>query len=135
MTPYIVHPPIRNDLDYYRFDDNIIKLIIDGRSLLVVGLRRSGKTSFLFRVERRAIAEDKSVLFFNSQNFFLEGDVAKNVNKAVSQIKNNPDAIILLDEADTFKPKDSKSFTSLLLACRNQTLIIACAPIFFSRTL
>lgn len=129
MSGFIVNPPIKSDANYYREDDKVMQRILRGTSMLIPGLRRSGKTSFLFKVARAAEAAGRRCLFFDLPDFFAVKNTAKEVKAAARQIEESPNAIILLDEAEAFK--DNQNHLAVLLhACRNRTFVMSCAPVF-----
>jgi 3',5'-cyclic AMP phosphodiesterase CpdA len=129
MSGFIVNPPIKNDANYYRNDDNVVQRILRGECMLVPGLRRSGKTSFLYKVERAAKAAGLKSLFFDLPDFFVNENPAKEVKLAAQQIAASVDAIILMDEAEAFKD-DPNHLAQLLKACHNRTLVMSSAPVF-----
>lgn len=129
MSSFIVNPPIRSDADYYRADDDVVQRILDGESMLVPGLRRAGKTSFLLRVGRAATAAKRKSLFFDLYDFFITRRFAKEVPAVANEIRASDNAIILLDEAEVFR-NEQKYLKQLLSACRDHTFVMTCAPVF-----
>jgi len=130
MSAFIVNPPIKNDADYYRADDHIVQRILDGESMLVPGLRRAGKTSFLLRVGRAANVAKRKSLFFDLNDFFIDRDLlSKEVTVVANRIQESDKAIILLDEAEVFRT-EQKYLKQLLSACREHTFVMTCAPVF-----
>ncbi|OQB22308.1 MAG: Calcineurin-like phosphoesterase [Euryarchaeota archaeon ADurb.Bin190] len=131
MTHYIVNPPIRDDLDYYRNDDDIIENILSGQSTIVLGLRRSGKTSFLYRVQRKALKDGKPTLFFDSRDFLISSDPAEEARQAILKIRASPKSLILVDEVDIlFQQENSAIWQQLLANFRNHVAVMTCASVF-----
>src|SRR5271165_1262592 len=130
MAHFIVNPPIKDDRDYYRFDDQIVERVLSGESMLALGLRRSGKTSFLNRIERAAQRVGKPVVSFDIQDFFLEGKPDEEAEAAALLIARQPDAIILLDEVEIFGEEHSSILANLAKACLKRTVVMSCAPAF-----
>lgn len=132
MDNFIVCPPIKDNLDYYRFDDAVVQNILDGQSTLAVGLRRSGKTSFLYKIKWTASKSGKTCLFFDCGSFFLENPLDE-VTNAIDLINNTPEGIILLDEVETFEGNDAEILALLLKNCRDRSIVMTCAPRFVLR--
>jgi hypothetical protein len=127
MGKFIICPPIKDDLDYYRFDDEIIGNILRGESMLIAGLRRSGKTSFLYRLQRAAGA---GCLLFDVRDFYFEGDPAELVGRAAQRIKSSPGTLVLLDEVEVFAGAELELLEQFIKACRDCTIAMTCAPSF-----
>ncbi|MBX7174197.1 MAG: metallophosphoesterase [Pyrinomonadaceae bacterium] len=130
MNNFIVCPAITNDLDYYRFDDEIVQNALDGQNTLIIGLRRSGKTSFLLRAKRYAELQSKPCLFFDCRDFFLEENPSDQIVDAINKIKASSEAKILLDEIEVFENEDKSLLTNLIKACHKRTVLMTCAPKF-----
>jgi hypothetical protein len=133
MSHFLVNPPIRDDRDYYRFDDYIVERVLSGQSILAIGLRRSGKTSFLYRIQRSAEEDGRQALFLDPDDFFASENPDQAVSKAINDIKNHKDAIILLDEVEVFMGKSRYILTKLLSVCMKRIVVITCAPIFLTK--
>lgn len=134
MSSYIVNPPIEDDLDYYRSDNSTIDRILRGQSTIAFGLRRSGKTSFLYRVQRKASRIGLPTFFLDLRDFlYIEGDPTDHVQREVNKIKAHQNALILLDEVDALlhQQTDIAILQRLLAACRHHTVAVACAPVIF----
>ncbi|MGA1840824.1 MAG: metallophosphoesterase [bacterium] len=124
---YIVNPSIKNDQDYYRHDDNIINRVIEGHSLLAVGIRRIGKTSFLNKIERAAKKAKQVVLFCDLGDLFR----LENPQDFMDKANNDPEALILLDEAEAWEEWPSELIEGFLKAIKKHTVVITCSPSFF----
>jgi 3',5'-cyclic AMP phosphodiesterase CpdA len=120
MCAFIVNPPIRDDADYYRHDDHVVQQVLARRGKLVVGLRRSGKTSFLYRVQRAAHAAGQTCEYFELADL---GDDALAAVASVPQI-------VLLDEAEEWRQWDAARLERLLRAIWGSTVVLTCAPQF-----
>lgn len=121
MCAFIVNPPIQDDADYYRHDDHIVSQILAGESKLVIGLRRSGKTSFLYRVRRAAQARKISCVYL------ALADVGDPELEALS----TPPDVVLLDEAEVWRTWAPAQTEKLLRAIRRaKVVVITCAPEF-----
>lgn len=130
MNRFIVNPPITDDRDYYRDDDDIVERIRCKEPVLGLGLRRSGKTSFLRKIQRACLSAQIPTLFFDLRDFYVEQDISKQVSKSVREIRKLRDAVVLLDEAEVFENADRDLLTKLLNACRQMTVVMTCAPAF-----
>jgi hypothetical protein len=129
MRPYIVNPPIANDLDYYRFDDSVVERVLHGGSMICVGLRRSGKTSFLRRLERAAIRSHRSVCMHALCDIIQVPGGETEFANLLTAIGNTPGSIILLDEVEVCSVAQMDSLSRILLAARH-TVVMTCAPSF-----
>lgn len=127
MVRYIVNPAITEDIDYYRNDDHLVEDTLNGGKFLFIGLRRIGKTSFLYKVSRVAKKRDQKSLYF------LLGDIARPSasEKAIAQILEKKKAIILLDEAEALVRWTEAKRRYLFEACQDKTVVMSCAPLFF----
>ncbi|HWO19673.1 MAG TPA: metallophosphoesterase [Kofleriaceae bacterium] len=122
MCAFIVNPPIRDDADYYRRDDRAIEEILGGASKLVVGLRRSGKTSFLYRVQRTARARGLPCQYF---------ELADVGEPELEALEASPPDVLLLDEAEVWHEWDRALLDRLLRVIRRSRVVaISCAPQF-----
>jgi hypothetical protein len=122
MCAFIVNPPIRDDADYYRRDDGVVEQLLGGASKLVVGLRRSGKTSFLYRVQRTARARGISCEYL---------ELADCGEAEVEALTTTPPDVLLLDEAEVWHEWDRALLDRLLRAIRRAKVVaISCAPQF-----
>lgn len=122
MCAFIVNPPIRDDADYYRRDDHAVTQILDGASKLVVGLRRSGKTSFLYRVQRAARARGLSCEYL---------ELADCGAAEAEALAAAPPAVLLLDEAEVWHDWDPAVLQQFVKAIRRAgAAVVTCAPEF-----
>lgn len=122
MCAFIVNPPIRDDADYYRRDDHVVDAILAGASKLVIGLRRSGKTSFLLRVARAARARGLTA---------EHHDLADLDDEAAEALAAAPPDVLLLDEAEVLRGWDRPRLDRLLRAIRKAgAVVLSCAPQF-----
>src|SRR5262249_27069909 len=122
MCAFIVNPPIRDDADYYRRDDGAVEQILGGASKLVIGLRRSGKTSFLFRVQRAARARGLPCAYF---------ELADCGDPEVAGLAASPPDVVLLDEAEMLHDWDAALLERLGKALRRaRVVVVTCAPQF-----
>jgi hypothetical protein len=111
--PYIVGPPIQEDADYYR-DDEALALDALGRpGTVVVGLPRSGKTSFLLRcarlARRRAGALPDARLHPEPMELRAWGIDAQAQSPAqhVKGLVGRPEPVLLLlDDADALQDRE-----------------------------
>ena len=126
---FVVNPPIQSDSQYYRYDEAIVERALNGESLLAVGLRRSGKTSFLLRVAREATTRGRAAVVWDLGEINgnrLETQRAFSVR--LQEVFSKPDAIVLLDEAETLLTWSDPEIGRLANACRGRTVVVACAP-------
>jgi hypothetical protein len=130
MARFIINPPITDDRDYYRFDEDMVQRVLAGDSVLAIGLRRSGKTSFLYRVRRAAEKVPRDVLFYDLRDFFLDEKPDAATAAAVAEVASHPGAIVLIDEADAFSPEHGPILEDLLKACRGRPAVLGLAPAF-----
>jgi len=122
MCAFIVNPPIRDDADYYRRDEGAVAQILGGAGKLVVGLRRSGKTSFLYRVQRAARARGLPCEYF---------DLADCGEAEVDALAASPPDVVLLDEAEVLREWDAALLERLVKALRRaRVVVVTCAPQF-----
>lgn len=122
MCAFIVNPAIRDDADYYRHDDHVVAQILEGASKLVVGLRRSGKTSFLLRVGRAARARGLACELL---------DLVDCGDAEVDALAAAPPDVLLLDEAEVWHDWDRERIDRLLkVARRSRVVVVTCAPQF-----
>ncbi len=128
MCAFIVNPPIRSDEDYYRRDDAIVNAILGGQSVLVVGLRRSGKTSFLLRVERAARAAGRPVLLCDVGDAAAARDVQARVTEICDAIAGEQRTLVLLDEVEAWRAWPPEEVDRLAQKMKNTTFVITCAP-------
>jgi DNA repair exonuclease SbcCD nuclease subunit len=130
MSSFTVNPPIADDLDYYRFDDSVVDKVLSGHSLLCVGLRRSGKTSFLFRIARAAKRSGRETIFVDLPSLAVERDIRTATSQIGAEIISKPNAIVLLDEAEAFPPDDHQALSQLIDTAKKNTVVLSCAPVF-----
>ena len=125
-----VCPPIESDSDYYRFDDEAVDRVLCGQSMLAVGIRRSGKTSFLKRIARAALAKGRGSEYLLLPELFYEGQPLRELRRTLDRIAAQPDALLLFDEAEAFHENDRAWLSRLLAASRRHTVVMTCAPLF-----
>jgi hypothetical protein len=130
MIRFIVSPPIKDDLDYYRNDEEIVEAVLGGQSVIAIGLRKSGKTSFLYRVMRAAEKVDRAVLYIDLLDFRRSEDRDQLSATTVDSIKCNPEAVVLLDEVDVLGTIAPEILEDLLACCRHHPVVLTCTPIF-----
>jgi len=122
MCAFIVNPPIRDDADYYRRDERVVEEILAGASKLVIGLRRSGKSSFLLRVQRTARARGLAGAYHDLADLDAAG---------VDALATEPPDVLLLDEAEVLHDWDRALLDRLVRAIRRaRVVVITCAPQF-----
>jgi len=122
MCAFIVNPPIRDDADYYRRDDRTVDQILGGASKLVVGLRRSGKTSFLLRVQRAARARGLTCEYL---------ELADCGEAEVDALAAAPPDVVLLDEAEVWRDWDDALLERFVKVLRRaRVVVVTCAPQF-----
>jgi len=122
MCAFIVNPPIRDDADYYRRDDHAVDQILGGGGKLVVGLRRSGKTSFLLRVQRAARARGLTSEYV---------DLADCTDAEVDALAAAPPDVLLLDEAEVWRDWDRALLERFVKVLRRvRVVVVTCAPQF-----
>ena len=129
MHSYIVNPPITNDLDYYRFDDPVVERILQGVSVLCVGLRRSGKTSFLRRVERAAKRSNHSVNMYELGDIVQPPSGETEFKELLIALKTDLGGIVLLDELEVCSVAQMDLLSQIFLAT-GHTVVMTCAPSF-----
>jgi hypothetical protein len=129
MRSYIVNPPIVDDLDYYRFDDSVVERILGGDSILSVGLRRSGKTSFLRRVERAARRSLCSVRMYELGDILQAPSGESEFDGLLTELNDAPESIILLDEVEVCSKSQMNSLSRIFLTAKH-TVAMTCAPSF-----
>jgi hypothetical protein len=129
MSSFIVNPPIHDDQDYYRDDDDIVAAILGGQSTLAVGLRRSGKTSFLLRVERAARRNNRDAVCLDVWDP-ADDDLADRLASVGKMAANAPHTLLLLDEAERWRSWPEAAVKELFRVTRPATLVITCAPQF-----
>jgi hypothetical protein len=122
MCAFIPNPPIRDDADYYRRDDAMVAEILGGASKLVVGLRRSGKTSFLLRVQRAAHAGGLSTRYL---------ELAYPEDAETDALAASPPDLLLLDEAEEWRNWEPAALERFVRAIRRaRVVVLSCAPQF-----
>jgi hypothetical protein len=122
MCAFIPNPPIRDDADYYRNDDAMVAEILGGASKLVVGLRRSGKTSFLLRVQRAARARGLAARYL---------ELAYPEDVEPDELAAAPPDLLLLDEAEEWRNWDPAALDRFVRAIRRaRVVVLSCAPQF-----
>ncbi len=126
MTGFIVNPSIEDDRDYYREDQSIVDGILAAVRLRVEGLRRSGKTSFLKRVQRATERAGKKSLLLDLRDMADEQDFSE----AVIQIAGaEAGTILLVDELEnamSWPAAQLAALTNQLLRCTH--LVVTAAP-------
>jgi hypothetical protein len=129
VSYFIVNPPIKSNRNYYRQDDELITRFVTGRtSLLITGLRRSGKTSFLLKIRR--VAEDdfgKQVVYHDLRDFSTGDESAELCARIVESIRSAGDAVVLLDEAEA---PGREALETILRSCRRHIVALTCSPLF-----
>ncbi len=127
MCAFIVNPPIRDDADYYRRDDHVVDQILAGAGKLVIGLRRSGKTSFLYRVQRAARARQLSCEYLDLGDLRDEACEEEIERLAAAPA---PD-VLLLDEAEVWHDWDRALLERFVRVIRrSRVVVVTCAPEF-----
>jgi hypothetical protein len=121
MCAFIVNPAIEHDEDYYRDDQAVIDDILGGRALLVIGLRRSGKTSLLYRVQRAAEACGRACEYLDLREADDTG-----LDRAWE-----PATVLLLDELEVARDWDRARAGKLARAIRGAIVVAAAAPGFW----
>lgn len=126
---YIVNPPITSDDDYYRNDDGIVDRVLKGTSMIAVGHRRSGKTSFLYKIRRYAKNGGLPTIFQDLGDLIRLRDVSE-VNDIISTIQDTPKAIVLLDEAEVLDEWPNNLVKRLFKTIVGHNVVMSCCPSF-----
>src|SRR5271155_2951580 len=137
MTAYVVNPPIRIDEQYYRDDEDIVQRALNGTRILAIGMRRSGKTSFLERVKRAATRENMAVVHCDVGMLSSGRDSSNRMRSLISAIERSTtdNTIILLDEVEGWNDVrrwPSQKLARVLNALNDSSLslVMAAAPVF-----